>query len=308
VDVYQEAREITFDVAASALAGMPRGPESERLQQLFYQLIVGDRTGTQSYEDWLTLATQARAELTAILLRLIAERRAMPAEQARRDVLGVIVHTRDERGRALSDEQVLGHVDNLLAARHETTTVLGTYTLYHLATMHTAPSRVLAELDEVLGDQRGPLSVEDTHRLRELDYFIREVGRLHPPVFNLPRGVVREVEFAGYPIPAGTVVRLALAACHRLPDVFAESDTFDPPRFAPPRGEDRRTPYSLVTFGGGPRLCIGINFANIEVKALAAYVLRHYRLEPASADPPVQVGFTATMLPTGAPMRVAALD
>jgi cytochrome P450 len=123
----------------------------------------------------------------------------------------------------------------------------------------------------------------------------------------VPRGVVREVEFAGYTIPVGTLVRLGLAACHRLPDVFANPDAFDPQRFAPPREEDRRVPYSLVTFGGGPRLCIGINFANIEVKALAAHVLRHYHLEPASADPPVQVGLTATILPAGAPMRVAPL-
>jgi retinoid hydroxylase len=308
VDMYQEARELTFDVAASALAGVPRGPQADRLQQLFYQLIVGDRMGAQSYEDWLEDATRARSELTEMLLRLIAERRATPPEQAPRDVLGLIVHARDENGQSLTDEQVLGHVDILLVAGHETTTVLGTYTLYRLATMHTARERVLRELDDVLGDDRGPISVEATHRLRELDYFIREAGRLHPPVFNVPRGVVRDVEFGGYAIPAGTTVRLALAACHRLPDVFADPDVFDPQRFAPPREEDRRVPYSLVTFGGGPRLCIGINFANIEVKALATHVLRHYRLEPLSADPPAQIGFTATVLPAGAPMRVAPLD
>ncbi|MGZ3681568.1 MAG: cytochrome P450, partial [Ktedonobacterales bacterium] len=99
--------------------------------------------------------------------------------------------------------------------------------------------------------------------------FIRETGRLHSPVQNVPRGVVQDVEFAGYTIPAGTDVRLALAGCHRMERYFANPDTFDPDRFAPPREEDRKTPYSLVTFGGGPRLCIGVNFANIEVKALA---------------------------------------
>jgi retinoid hydroxylase len=306
VDMYQEVREITFDVAATALAGVPRGPQADRMQQLFYRLIVGDRMGAQSYETWLEEATRARSELTELLLLLIAERRAMPSVQAPRDVLGLIVHARDEDGEALTDEQVLGHVDILLVAGHETTTVLGAYTLYRLATMHEARDRVLAELDEVLGDERGPVSVEATHQLRELEYFVRETGRLNPPVFNVPRGVVRDVEFAGYTIPAGTTVRLALAACHRLPDIFTDPDLFDPQRFAPPREEDRRVPYSLVTFGGGPRLCIGINFANIEVKALAVHVLRHYRLEPVSAEPPVQIGFTATMLPAGAPLRVAS--
>jgi retinoid hydroxylase len=164
---------------------------------------------------------------------------------------------------------------------------------------------VEAELDALLGDARGSIDVEAVRSMKQLDYFIRETGRLHPPVFSVPRGIVGEVEFGGYTLPAGTQARLALAAGHRLPSVFAEPDAFDPDRFAPPREEDRRTPYSLVTFGGGPRLCIGINFANIEVKALAAHVLRAYRLEPVSADPPVQVGFTATIIPNGVPVRVS---
>lgn len=45
-------------------------------------------------------------------------------------------------------------------------------------------------------------------------------------------------------------------------------------------------PYALVTFGSGPRLCIGIHFATIEVKVLAAQVLRSYRLEPINNKPP----------------------
>src|SRR5262249_34907330 len=50
VDVYQEAREITFDVAASALAGVRRGPESERLQRLFYTLLTGGSLDLDDFE------------------------------------------------------------------------------------------------------------------------------------------------------------------------------------------------------------------------------------------------------------------
>jgi cytochrome P450 len=119
---------------------------------------------------------------------------------------------------------------------------------------------------------------------------------------------VEEVEFAGYTLPVGANVRVALAAAHRLPSVFADPERFDPERFAPPRDEERATPYSLVTFGGGPRLCIGINFANIEVKALTSHVLRTFQLEAVEPAPPVQVGLTATVLPAGAPLRVRARD
>jgi cytochrome P450 len=97
----------------------------------------------------------------------------------------------------------------------------------------------------------------------------------------VPRGVVKDFEFGGYQVPEGTRVALSLAACHRLPNIFANPDKFDPDRFAPPREEDRKNPYSLVTFGGGPRICIGMNFALVEMKALAAHVLQKFSFAPA---------------------------
>jgi cytochrome P450 len=304
VDLYQEAREITFDVAASALAGVRRGQESERLQRLFYLLLTGGSLDAQDDQDaYYRTAMAARAELNELLLKLIAARRAEP-EDAHHDVLGLIVHARDEDGRMLTDEQVMGHLNILLVAGHETTTVLSAFVLYYLAAQPEWRARIEAELDELLGAGSAPLTVEAARRLKTLEGFIKETGRLHPPVFNVPRGVVEEVGFGGFTLPVGTNVRLALAATHRLPTVFADPDRFDPDRFAPPRDEERKTPYGLVTFGGGPRLCIGVNFANIEVKALAAHVLRSYRLEAVEDRPPAQAGFTATFLPGGAPMRV----
>jgi cytochrome P450 len=86
--------------------------------------------------------------------------------------------------------------------------------------------------------------------------------------------------------------------------IFAESEKFDPDRFAPPREEDKKTPYSLVGFGGGPRICIGINFAQVEIKALASYVLRHVDLE-VLPDQDIRQVYGATGMPiNGIRMRV----
>ena len=135
-----------------------------------------------------------------------------------------------------------------------------------------------------------------------LDNFIKETGRLHSPGFNVPRGVVSDFEFAGYQVPAGTPVRLCLAATHRLPSVFANPETFDPDRFAAPREEDKKQPYSLVTFGGGTRICIGINFANIETKALAVHALRNFEMELLDHEV-VFAGYWTAFLPNGLHMR-----
>ena len=307
VDLYAEAREITFDAAAAALGGFQTGAEVDHLRSLFYTLLHGFDGGSETWEEFYTKMLRTRDELGAMLIGLIAERRNLPDGQQPRDVVGMMARARDEEGRALSDEQLLAHVNILLVAGHETTTTLGSWVLYLLATMPEQRRRIEAELDARLGDSDGPISAEALRSLKMLDNFIKEAGRLYPPVLNVPRGVVEDFEFAGYHIPAGTPIRLALGASHLLPDVFAEPERFDPDRFAPPREEDKRTPYSLVTFGGGPRICIGINFANIEVKALAAHVLRRYGLE-AAALPPPHAGHWTAVLPGGLWVRARERD
>jgi retinoid hydroxylase len=307
IDIYDESRAITFTVAATALAGMDRPEQVAHLRELFALLIPHQMIGDdQAYDEFARKQWQAKEELDAILLRIIAERRVAPAEAVPSDVLGLIVRARDDEGLGLADEEVLAHLYILLVAGHETTTTLGAWTLYSLFTMPELRACIEAELRAALGaewDADTPLTVEATRSLKLLDNFIKEVGRLHSPVLSVPRGVVREVEFGGYVMPVGTPVRLSLSGCHRLARVFADPERFDPDRFAPPREEDRRTPYSLVTFGGGQRLCIGINFANVEVKALAAHVLRHFTLEPAMAETPLDLGFITTIIPSGMPMR-----
>jgi cytochrome P450 len=307
VDVYRESREITFDVAAAALAGIETGAEVDRMRELFYTLLhVGPFDAEQeSWEQVWQRLLGARDELARHLLARIAERRAAPAGEQPRDVLGVIVRASDEQGQALNDAQILAHLNILLVAGHETTTTLAAWTLYLLATQPEWCARIQEELEALPPDDDGALSLEALRAAKLLDAFIREVGRLYPPVINVPRGVVAEYEFAGYSIPAGTQVRLALAAGQLLPQVFADPEVFDPTRFLLPREEDKKTPYALVTFGGGPRICIGINVAQVEVKALVAQVLRSYRLEAAGPHPPVHGGHWTAVIPDGIWLRVS---
>jgi cytochrome P450 len=202
----------------------------------------------------------------------------------------MIVHARSEDGQPLRDQQILAHINILLVAGHETTTILSTWVLYLLATLPEHCQCLQAELDAVAPGGFAPLTVETLRRLKRLDWLIKEAARLYPPVLNVPRVATSDFTFDGYLIPAGSRIRLALGASHLLPHVFADPQRFDPDRFAPPREEDHRTPYGFVPFGGGSRICIGMNFALIEIKALAAYVLRHYQLEAVGSRPPVQRG------------------
>lgn len=271
VDLLQETRKITFDVAAEALVGFAPGPETDRFRRLFVQLLTGG-PDVQSEEDYFRNSMAAKAELEPLLLEQIRARRAAPTD----DVLGMLVKARDPQGNALSDEQLLAHVNILLVAGHETSTSLGAWLLYLLAEHPAYLARVRAELAEVL--PQGEPTLGAVKAMKVLGNALSEAERLYPPVANGPRGVVSDFEFGGYRIPAGTRAVYAIAAGHLLPTVWTNPKAFDPDRFAAPREEDKKHPYALVGFGGGPRVCIGINFATVELKAMAAHILGSYDL------------------------------
>ncbi len=64
----------------------------------------------------------------------------------------------------------------------------------------------------------------------------------------------------------GNVVAASPAFAHRLPHLFKNADSFEPDRFAPPREEDKGTPFAFIGFGGGRHGCMGQNFAYLQVR------------------------------------------
>jgi retinoid hydroxylase len=318
VDLNEEAREIAFGVAAGALAGVHQPARVAQLRELFFALLHAsfDRE-KETLEQFRARMAVVEQGLRDLLLPMIAERRSGlgggPGSVLgdRPDVLQLMVSARDEQGEALSDDQLLAHLNILLVAGHETTTTMLAWLLYLLATHPEYLARVHAELDDVASPATptsagSDLSLEQLERLKVLGNAVTEAGRLHSPVRTGPRGIVRDVEFAGYLLPAGTHVRYSPAATHRMPSIYAAPERFDPDRFAPPREEHKQHPYALVTFGGGARTCIGVNMAQVEVRAAAAHVLHRFTLTPDPDHHPTQVGAITGFPENGVRVRVSA--
>jgi cytochrome P450 len=284
VNLYEEARRMAFDIATRALIGVLPGPETERLRALFQTMLHGDDFKMQASGEYYHSAVKARDELTQVLRGIVANRLSRPNLGPPMDAMDWFLRASNERCAHLDNAQILGHVNNFLIGAHDTTAIMSSWVLYLLATLPQQRQRVEAELRAIVPHRTEELTIAHLRALTFVENFIQETGRLHPPVYSVPRGVAQNVEFSGYRLPTGSLIELAIGATHFLPTVFRDPEIFDPDRFARPREEAKRTPYALVTFGGGPRICIGMNFANLELKALIVHVLRHYILAPADGD------------------------
>jgi sterol 14-demethylase len=128
------------------------------------------------------------------------------------------------------------------------------------------------------------MTIAALKQLVRLERCIKEAERLHPPLVMLMRKALRNFEFRGYVGPAGDLAMVSPAVSHRIPEIFADPSCYDPDRFAPPREEDRRTPYALIGFGGGKHRCLGLAFAYQQVKVIWSILLRCYTFELVDRD------------------------
>jgi cytochrome P450 len=306
VDVYAWARALALRVAMRALFGLdpdrrPAGldPAREFERALGYyghdywtQVLRGPGT------PWAAL-TDARRRLDALVFGEIARRRR--SGERGEDLLSLLLDASDEDGGRLSDAHVRDEVMTLLFAGHDTTTATVAFLFRELALRPDVAGAIAAELLD-LGRQPG---FDDLMggALPQLDMALDETLRLYPPAWIGPRRAVRTFEFEGVTVPEGAPVNYSSYVSHRLPDVWDEPHEFRPERFAPKR-RAALPKGAYVPFGGGSRQCIGMRFGQLEIKAIAARVLREHRLELPS-DHRLEVRQTPTLGPKGGlPMRV----
>jgi cytochrome P450 len=135
------------------------------------------------------------------------------------------------------------------------------------------------------------MSLEKLGKMQYLDQILSEVERLHPAVGGGFRGVIKPFEFNGFQVPAGWTVSYSIPGTHELPSIYPEPKRFDPDRFSPGRQEHKQKPLTLIGFGGGPRICLGIAFAKLEMKIVVAQLLRNYQWEllPQQSLDPVRI-------------------
>jgi len=180
----------------------------------------------------------------------------------------------------MSDAEVRDEVMTLFLAGHETTANALSWTFYLLSRNDAVSARLRAEIDAALGG-RTP-TMQDLPRMPYALQVFKEAMRLYPPGYIVGRESLREVELGPYTLPAKTTVFINIYGMHHRAKYFPDPEKFDPDRFTP-EGEKQIARSSYIPFGGGPRICIGNQFALIEGHIVLAALAQRVIFEATSS-------------------------
>jgi cytochrome P450 len=282
VDIYTHLMKMTFAMVARSLFGARlKGDDIALVSHTIctVQEFIVRQTIQPYLNPWFAASgelrkhEEMRVRADSILMAYIKQRRNQEPGQ---DLLQTLMDARYSDGEGMSDELVLSESMQLLVAGHETSSNALSWLLYLLSSRPDCLERVRQEFDSVLGD--APLSHGDVPKLEFTTQVIQEGLRLYPPFWMIDREAVADDRVGDLVIPRGSTVIVYVYGAHHAPRYWENPESFDTERFT--KANDKlRTPFTYLPFGGGPRGCIGGNYAMLQILMILNAVLRRYDFE-----------------------------
>ncbi|OGX88190.1 cytochrome P450 [Hymenobacter glacialis] len=240
------------------------------------------------------------AELRTLLARFIDQRQQanqQPDATPPDDLLQMLLDARyEDTGQPMTPARVLDEALILLIAGHETSANALTWLLYLLAHHPAEATRIQQEMGTVL--QGRPPTFDDLPRLGHALHAVQEAMRRYPPAWMVDRVALADDTYQGLHIPKGTLFSLYFYGLHHHAGYWDQPQEFRPARFAPGAARPVQ-PFAYVPFGGGPRLCIGMQFALTEMQLVTLELLRQFEVEWVAGQPPVTMQPLITLRPRG---------
>ncbi|MDO7876777.1 cytochrome P450 [Hymenobacter sp. ASUV-10] len=252
------------------------------------------RTIRQPYKrPWFKLSGQYRkhdaqaAELRALLARYISQRQQANAAGTPPpdDLLQMLLDARyEDTGEPMPLERVVDEALILVVAGHETSANALSWLLYLLAGHPEEAALIRQEAHTTLGTAKP--SFAELPQLGRALWAVQETMRLYPPAWMLDRVALADDEYQGRRIAKGTMFSLYLHGLHHDPKHWPAPLTFQPLRFAP-EALRQQAPYTYAPFGGGPRLCVGMQFALTEMQLVTLELVRRFDITWPAAPPTI---------------------
>jgi cytochrome P450 len=217
------------------------------------------------------------------------------------DLLGMLLETEYEDGSRMSNKQLLDESIILIVAGNKTSAVTMAWLFYLLAINPESEKKVLESLTDNLANEEP--SIDNIRSLAYPLQVLEETLRIYPVVWLIDREPIEDDEFSGIKIKKGEDIAAFIYGLHHNPKYWADPEKFDPGRFTP-ENKKEQVPFSYLPFGGGPRICIGKNFALMEMQFILAMLIRRYKF---ILSPDQKIGFKPllTLSPTnGIKVRV----
>ena len=290
VHLVEDMMMTTSAIVAHTLMGTDLGKQSEEIIGLIN--IINNQTTRKLTNPlrspmWMPTPNnlqlnKAIGRLDEIIYEIIGQRRKSATKQ--HDLLAMLMEAEDaESGDRMSDQQLRDEVVTLMLAGTETSANALSWTFSLLMQNPEALHKLRQEADALLTE--GQLTNANLHLLDYTTKVLNESMRIYPPIWMIAREALEDDEIGGYPIPRGSQVYLSSFIVHRHPDFWDKPNVFDPERFGEAHAKDRHK-FAFFPFGGGPRYCIGNNFAMMEMQIILATLVHRFELQPISTLPP----------------------
>ncbi|CAI9108181.1 OLC1v1007730C1 [Oldenlandia corymbosa var. corymbosa] len=279
VKTFPVIKSYTFELACRLFMSLEDPHHIAKLASLFNVFLKGVISiplyipGTRFYRASRATST-VRKELSLLLQHrrsALLSKTASPSQ----DLLSHLLASPDDHGNFMSESEIINNVLLLLFAGHDTSSVTITLLLKTLGELPHVYEHVRQEQLEIASSkaQGEFLGWEDIQKMKYSWNVVCEVMRLWPPIMGAFREALVDLNYAGYDIPKGWKLYWTPASTQKEPDLFPDPTRFDPCRFegAGPKA------YSYVPFGGGPRMCLGKEYARVEILVFLHNLVKDFR-------------------------------
>ncbi|XP_076235757.1 uncharacterized protein LOC143180108 [Calliopsis andreniformis] len=201
----------------------------------------------------------------------------------RNDFLQLMIDLDKAEGKGLDIESITAHAVSFYFDGFETSSIVLTFIGYNLAVHQDVQQKLREEVQSTINKHGGELTFEALKEMTYMDQVISESQRLFPALGVLSKNCTEEFELQGSDgmqvrVKPGTEIAIPLYGLHKDPEYWHDPEVFDPERFSPERKQSIEK-MAFLPFGEGPRICVGMRMALLQMKACLTTLIRNYKLE-----------------------------